>query len=126
MEFGLSRKYVEGGCWSRHVYGWEGQRGALLKGTVKSAKLSVCAVSGCCTLTVPPAAVGVHRLRRPSNDIGLSPRLLPRSAYTLFTKYTRKPLAANSGRPRKVKANKTRLLLTAFPSCRGRVAIATY
>ena len=89
--------------------------GVLLKGAVKSAKLSVGAVAGCCTLTVPPAAVGVHWLRRPSNDVGLSPRLLSRSAYTLFTKYTRKPLAANSGRPRNVKANKTRLLLTAFP-----------
>ena len=38
-----------------------------------------------------------------------------RSAYTLFSKYTRKPLAANSGRRRKVKGKKTRLLLTVLP-----------
>jgi len=50
----------------------------------------------------------------------LSCQLLLRFAYTLFSKATRKPPASNSGRPCKVKAKKTWLLLTALsPSCMG-------
>ena len=35
-------------------------------------------------VTVPPAAVGVRRLRRPSNEIALSPRLTP-TAFVLHS-----------------------------------------
>ena len=56
---------IEGGCWSRHVYGWEGQRSLVERcSEVASAKLPVGAVAGCCTHRLNSHTVPFRRCGR--------------------------------------------------------------
>ena len=42
MECGRSRKYVEDGCWSRHVYALEGQRSLVERYREEREVVSLC------------------------------------------------------------------------------------